>query len=110
MLHPDRQIVGIDELRRKNGPRLRGPFCHTNVTVISLSLYRVVRTFALIRNAITRFPPAGFSANIRSATAFHVWRIGIARAETLSRRVDLRCAPGHAWLQRRSASGFSARE
>ena len=47
MLHPDRQIDEIHELRWKNGARLRGPFCHTNVTVFLLSLYRVVRTFAL---------------------------------------------------------------
>ena len=47
MLHLDRQIDEIHELHRKNGARLRGPFRHTNVTVIFLSLYRLVRTFAL---------------------------------------------------------------
>jgi len=38
MLHPDRQIDEIHELRWKNGARLRGQFCHTNVTVIFLPL------------------------------------------------------------------------
>src|ERR1043166_6110091 len=47
MLHPDRRIDGIHELRRKNGARLRGPFRHTNVTVIFLSLYRVLLRLAL---------------------------------------------------------------
>ena len=47
MLHPDRQIDEIHELRWKNGARLRGPFCHTNVTVFFLSPSHVVLRLGL---------------------------------------------------------------
>src|SRR5207253_1089625 len=82
---------------------------HTKVTLIFLPPRSVFSTFAPIRNAGVHVSPEESSASFYRSAAILLRQIARG-AETLSRWMDLRRAPGYAWLQRRSAPRFSARE
>src|SRR5206468_10438431 len=74
------------------GFSLRQSFCHTNVTVIFLSLHRVVLTFAVDPECRHSLSPGGIQREyLRLRSGFHLSNRSEEHTSELQSRSDLVC-------------------